>query len=177
MAFSVNEIKSQLQFGGARPSLFQVRFTNPATGEADLKVPFMVKAAQLPASTISQIEVPYFGRRVKVAGTRTYENWSVTVINDEDFKIRRAIEAWSRRVNTYTGNLRDFSTAAPAEYKSRAEVIQYGQTGNILRTYQFEGIFPLSVGAIELNWESGDQIEEFQVEFAVDYWTVPGEPA
>jgi hypothetical protein len=177
MAFSVNEIKSQLQFGGARPSLFQVRFTNPATGEADLKVPFMVKAAQLPASTVSQIEVPYFGRRIKVAGTRTYENWSVTVINDEDFKIRRAIEAWSRRINTYIGNLRDFGTAAPAEYKSRAEVIQYGQTGNILRTYQFEGIFPLNVGAIELNWESGDQVEEFTVEFAVDYWTVPGEPA
>ena len=177
MAFSVNEIKSQLQFGGARPSLFQVRFTNPATGEADLKVPFMVKAAQLPASTVSQIEVPYFGRRIKVAGTRTYENWSVTVINDEDFKIRRAIEAWSRRINTYIGNLRDFGTPAPAEYKSRAEVIQYGQTGNILRTYQFEGIFPLNVGAIELNWESGDQVEEFTVEFAVDYWTVPGEPA
>lgn len=177
MAFSVNEIKSQLQFGGARPSLFQVRFTNPATGEADLKVPFMVKAAQLPASTVSAIEVPYFGRRIKVAGTRTYENWSVTVINDEDFKIRRAIESWSRRINTYIGNLRDFGTAAPAEYKSRAEVIQYGQTGNILRTYQFEGIFPLNVGAIELNWESGDQVEEFQVEFAVDYWTVPGEPA
>lgn len=177
MAFSVNEIKSQLQFGGARPSLFQVRFTNPATGEADLKVPFMVKAAQLPASTVSQIEVPYFGRRIKVAGTRTYENWSVTVINDEDFKIRRAIETWSRRVNTYIGNLRDFGTSAPAEYKSRAEVIQYGQTGNILRTYQFEGIFPLNIGAIELNWESGDQVEEFTVEFAVDYWTVPGEPA
>lgn len=177
MAFSVNEIKSQLQFGGARPSLFQVRFTNPATGEADLKVPFMVKAAQLPSSVISQIEVPYFGRRIKVAGTRTYENWTVTVINDEDFKIRRAIEAWSRRINTYRGNTRDFGSAAPADYKSRAEVIQYGQTGNILRTYQFEGIFPLNISTVEVNWESGDQIEEFTVEFAVDLWTVPGEPA
>ena len=176
MAFSINEIKSQLQFGGARPSLFQVRFTNPGTGEGDLKVPFMVKAAQLPASALSMIEVPYFGRKIKVAGTRTYENWTVTVINDEDFKIRRAIETWSRKINTYIGNTRDFGSAAPAEYKSRAEVIQYGQAGNILRTYQFDGIFPLHVGAIELNWESGDQVEEFQVEFAVDYWTVPGEP-
>lgn len=177
MAFSVNEIKSQLQFGGARPSLFQVRFTNPATSEADLKVPFMVQAAQLPASSVSQIEVPYFGRRIKVAGTRTYENWSVTIMNDEDFKIRRAMETWSRRVNTYIGNIREFGSSAPAEYKSRAEVVQFGQTGQILRTYQFEGIFPLNIGAIELNWESGDQIETYQVEFAVDYWTVPGEPA
>lgn len=176
MAFSVNEIKSQLQFGGARPSLFQVRFTNPATGEADLKVPFMVQAASLPASTVSQIEVPYFGRRIKVAGTRSYENWSVTIMNDEDFKVRRAIETWSRRVNTYIGNLREFGSSAPAEYKSRAEVIQYGQTGQVLRTYMFEGIFPLNIGAIDLNWESGDQIETYQVEFAVDYWTVPGEP-
>lgn len=175
MAFNINEIKSQLQFGGARPSLFQVRFTNPGSGEADLKVPFMVKAAQLPASTLSQIDVPYFGRRIKVSGTRTYENWGVTVINDEDFRIRRAIETWSKRINTYVGNTRDFGSASPAEYKSRAEVIQYGQKGNVLRTYQFEGVFPLNIGAIELNWESGDAIEEFQVEFAVDYWTVPGE--
>lgn len=176
MAFNINEIKSQLQFGGARPSLFQVRFTNPATPEADLKVPFMVKAASLPASTLSEVQVPYFGRRIKVPGTRNYENWTVTVINDEDFKVRRAIEAWSRRINTYQGNIRDFGSAAPAEYKSRAEVIQYGQAGNILRTYLFEGLFPLNISAIELNWESGDAIEEFQVEFAVDYWTVPGEP-
>lgn len=176
MAFNINEIKSQLQFGGARPSLFQVRFTNPATGEADLKVPFMVKAASLPASSLTEIQVPYFGRRIKVPGTRNYENWTVTVMNDEDFKVRRAIEAWSRRINTYRGNIRDFGTSAPAEFKSNAEVIQYGQAGNILRTYSFEGIWPLNISAVDLNWESGDQIEEFTVEFAVDLWTVPGEP-
>lgn len=176
MAFSINEIKSQLQYGGARPSLFQVRFSNPATAEADIKVPFMVKAASLPSSIVSEIQVPYFGRRIKVAGVRTYENWSVTVINDEDFRVRRALEAWSRKINTYVGNTRDFGSSAPAEYKQRAEVIQYGQTGAILRTYQFEGIFPLNVSPIEVNWENGDQIEEFTCEFAVDYWTVPGEP-
>lgn len=177
MAFSINDIKSQLQFGGARPSLFQVRFLNPVTAEADLKVPFLTRAASIPASTLSQIEVPYMGRRIKEAGTRTYENWAVTVINDEDFRIRRALEQWSYAINSYRGNLRQFGSSAPSEYKSTAEVIQYGKDGSVLRTYQFEGVFPLNISPIELNWEAGDQIEEYQVEFAVDLWTVPGEPA
>lgn len=175
MAFNVNELKAQLQAGGARPSLFQVTFSNPASPDADLKVPFMVKAASLPASSVGQIEVPYFGRRIKVAGTRTFENWGVQVINDEDFRVRRALEAWSAKINSHSGNLRTFGSSAPAEYKSRAEVIQYGQAGQVLRTYQFEGIFPITIGAIELAWENGDAIEEFSVEFALDYWTVPGE--
>jgi hypothetical protein len=175
MAFNVQDIKSQLQFGGARPSLFQVSFSNPATAIADIKVPFLCRAASLPASMLGAINVPYFGRHTKVAATsRTYDNWQVTVINDEDFLIRSALESWSSKINSYRGNIRNFGTSAPAEYQSRAQVIQYGQTGNILRTYTFENIFPLNVGAIELNWEAGDQIEEFTVEFSLDLWTIEG---
>lgn len=135
----------------------------------------MIKAASIPASTVSAIDVPYFGRRIKVKGTRTYEDWNVTIINDENFRVRKAMEEWSKRLNTYSGNLLDFGSSAPAEYKSRAEVVQYGQTGDILRTYLFEGIFPINIGAIDLNWETGDAIEEFPVTFAIDYWEVPGE--
>ena len=94
MAFNINEIKSQLVFGGARNSLFQVQITNPANGTGDLKVPFMVKAAQIPAATLGVIEVPYFGRKVRIAGDRTFAEWTVTVINDEDFLIRNAMEEW-----------------------------------------------------------------------------------
>lgn len=177
MAFDINEIRGQLQGGGARPSLFQVQFSHPAMGDGVFKVPFMVKAAQLPASTIGNIPVPYFGRHMKVAATsRTYENWSVTVINDEDFRVRKGLEAWSRQMNTYVGNMRGFGTSAPAEYKSRAQVQQFSQTGQVLRTYIFEGLFPLNISPIELNWESGDQIEEFTVEFSLDWWEVAGEP-
>lgn len=175
--FSINDIKSQLTGGGARPSLFQVIINNPVTGEADQKLPFMVQASSIPASNLSMIEVPYFGRKMKVAGTRTYEDWTVTVINDEDFAVRRAMEEWSRRINTYVGNIRDFGTSAPAEYKSVADVIQYGKTGEELRRYKFDGIFPLQISTIELDWNSGDTIEQFQVTFAVDYWTVEGEQA
>jgi len=92
MAFNVNEIRAQLTAGGARSSLFQVQFSNPANAAANLKVPFLVKAAQIPASTLGTIEVPYFGRKVKIAGDRTFAEWTVTVINDEDFLIRNAME-------------------------------------------------------------------------------------
>lgn len=173
MAFNINDIKSQLKGGGARPSLFQVRLSNPGSNLADAVTPFMVKAAQIPSSTIAPIEVFYFGRPMKLAGQRQFDNWVVTVINDEDFAVRKALETWSYKINSYSGNQREFPTSAPSEYKSRAEVIQFGKTGDELRAYIFEGIFPISIGPIELSWDNGNAIEEFQCEFAIDYWTVP----
>lgn len=175
MSFSVSEIQSALQFGGARPSLFQVQIMNPVTTIADLKSPFLVRGSELPPSVLGQIEVPYFGRHIKVAGSRTYDNWSVTVINDEDFLVRRAIEQWSKVINDYAGNINEFGTSAPSEYKSTAQVTQYGQTGNVLRVYQMNGIFPTNIGAIELDWDNGSQIEVFRVDFAMDLWQVVGD--
>ena len=120
MAFNVNEIRSQLTLGGARGSLFQVTFSNPANSVADIKVPFLVRAAQLPSSDLGTIEVPYFGRKVKLAGDRTFGDWTVTVINDEDFLVRNAMEEWSSRINSNQTNLRSFGSAAPLLYKSTA---------------------------------------------------------
>jgi hypothetical protein len=175
MAFNIHDMKSALIGGGARPSLFQVALLNPVTSEADQILPFLAKASSIPASTINPIPVSYFGRIVKEAGTRTYEDWTITVINDEDFRIRRALEEWSRRINTYQGNLREFSTSAAQEHKSVADVIQYGKTGNELRRYKMYGIWPTQISPIDLSWENGDAIEEFTVTFSVDYWTVEGE--
>jgi hypothetical protein len=172
MTFNINDFKAKLKYGGARPSLFQVKITNPATSAANDITPFMVKAAQLPDSTVGVIDINYFGRTVKEAGSRIYQNWNVTVINDEDFKVRKALEEWSRRMNTYVGNLREFGSASSTNYKGTADVVQYGKTGNVLREYQMVGLFPISVGAIEVNWDDANQIETFQVEFAIDYWTV-----
>ena len=151
MAFNVNEIRSQLTLGGARGSLFQVTFSNPANGVADIKVPFLVRAAQLPASDLGTIEVPYFGRKVKLAGDRTFGDWTVTVINDEDFLIRNAMEEWSSRINSNQTNLRSFGSAAPLLYKSTAEVTQFSKTGVPIRTYRFNGIYPTSIASIDLN--------------------------
>lgn len=174
MAFNVNEIRSQLTLGGARQSLFQVQFTNPANSVADIKVPFLCKASQIPASTLGLIEVPYFGRKVRLAGDRVFADWSVTVINDEDFLIRNALEEWSANINSHQGNLREFGAASPLLYKSTAEVTQYSKTGAILRVYKFNGIFPTEISPIEMSWESTDTIEEFNVTFQYDWWEVSG---
>lgn len=174
MAFNVNEIRSQLTLGGARQSLFQVTIQNPANSVADIKVPFMVRTAQIPASDLGVIEVPYFGRKVRLAGDRTFGDWTVTVINDEDFLIRNAMEEWSNKINSLQGNLRTFGAASPLLYKANAQVTQYSKTGVPIRTYQFNGIFPSVISPIDLDWNATDQIEEFTVTFQYDWWEVSG---
>lgn len=167
MAFNVNEIRANLIGDGARPSLFEVTMVNPVSTVGDQKLRYMVRAAQIPASSLSMIPVPYFGREIKVAGTRTFADWTVTVMNDEDFAVRRAMEAWSSAINSNQTNVRSVSS-----YRSTADVIQYSKDGSEIRRYQFVNIFPIEVAPIELGWDQGNAIEEFQVTFAFDYWTV-----
>tara|TARA_B110000503_G_scaffold76043_1_gene117424 strand:+ start:1221 stop:1769 length:549 start_codon:yes stop_codon:yes gene_type:complete len=174
MAFNIQEIRSQLVLGGARASLFQVTINNPSNSAADIKVPFMAKAASLPASTLGQIEVPYFGRKIKVAGDRTFAEWTVTIINDEDFLVRNAMEQWMNSINSHAGNIRDFGSASPLLYKSDAQITQFSKTGVPIREYSFRGLFPTEVSTIEMAWETTDAIEEFTVNFQYDWWEVTG---
>lgn len=174
MAFNIEEIRSQLTLGGARPTLFQVIISNPVNSIGDLKTPFMVRATNLPESELGTIQVPYFGRRVKLAGDRTYAPWRVSVINDEDFLIRNALEQWSHAINSPQGNVRTLGTASPLLYKSTAEVIQYSKTGVPIRTYKFNGIYPTNISNINLDWDARNQIQEFLVDFEYDYWEVSG---
>jgi hypothetical protein len=169
MAFNINEMRSQLVYGGARQNLFQVRINNPANASGDLKTPFMVQAAQIPESQLGVIPVFYFGRQMKLAGDRTFGDWTVTIINDEDFLIRNAMEEWSNRINRLERNVRDIN-----RYKTNATVIQYAKDGTPIREYRFDGIFPSVISPIELDWGNQDQIESFQVTFTYDYWTVSG---
>jgi len=172
MAFNINDIRSQLQFGGARPSLFQVIISNPVNPIADIKVPFLCKVAQIPSSQLGLIEVPYFGRRLKMAGDRRFDPWTVNIINDEDFLVRNAMEQWNNYINLYQQNVTALGTGAPSEYKSQATVTQFGKSGEILRTYQFNGIYPEAISTIDLAWASVDEIEEFQVTFQYDTFEV-----
>ncbi len=174
MAFNINEMRAQLSGGGARPTLFQVQITNPANNTGDLKTPFMVQASQLPAQTLGNVPVPYFGRVVNVAGDRTFAEWNVTVINDEDFLIRNALEEWSTAINTHTGNVNAFGTSNPSAYKSQAIVTQFGKAGQVLRTYQFNGLFPINLAEISVDWSSTDTYETFEVTFQYDWWDVVG---
>ena len=174
MAFNIQEIRSQLVLGGARASLFQVQIANPANGAGDIKVPFMVKAAQLPASTLGSFDVPYFGRKIKIAGDRTFAEWTVTIINDEDFLIRNAMEQWMNSINSHAGNIREFGSASPLLYKSNAQITQFSKTGVPIREYTFNGMFPTEVSAIDMSWETTDAIEDFTVTFQYDFWEVSG---
>lgn len=174
MAFNINEMKAQLAFGGARSSLFQVTITNPVSTLADVKLPFLCRAATLPESQLGTAQVPYFGRKINLAGNRTFSPWRVTIINDEDFLIRNAMEQWTNAINSLQGNLNTLG-GSPTLYKSQGIVVHYAKTGLPLRTYQFEGIFPVSVSEIDLDWNNTDSIEEFQVTFEYDnYQVLPG---
>ena len=174
MAFNINEIRSNLALGGQRPTLFQVEMTNPANSAGDIKTPFLVRASQVPASTLGFIEIPYFGRKVKIAGDRTFAEWNVTVMNDEDFLIRNAIEEWMNEINSHLGNVRGFGSAADLNYKSTAKVTQFSKTGVPLREYQFNGIFPVNLTEMEVDWNATDLIQEFQVTFQYDWWEISG---
>lgn len=173
MAFNINLFAGALKFGGARTSLFQVNITNPANGVADIQHPFLVRAAQIPAATIGALDLPYFGRQLRLAGNRTFADWTATIINDEDFAIRNAMEQWSNTINSFQGNLRNFGASSPALYKSTAQVTQFSKTGVPLRVYNFVGIFPTEVSAIEMDWAS-EGVSEFTVTFTYDYWEVSG---
>ena len=168
--FSINTFRGRALAGeGARANLFDVLMTLPTiAGLSTNDMTFTVKAAQLPGSTVGVIEVPYFGRVVKVPGNKTFENWTVTVLNDESFSVRNAMEKWMASMG---GHLSNTVVAGGLQYGT-AQVMQYSkQGGAAIHTYKFEKIFPVNVAAVELGWDSNDAIEEFTVEFAYDYWT------
>ena len=171
MAFNINQFQSELRFGGARPSMFEVIMSNPINGAADEKFRFFCKAATIPASTINPITVNYFGREVKLAGNRTFGDWTPTIINDEDFAIRATLEQWSASINNHIDNTTT-SGLNTLSYKGDADIIHYGKDGRKLRTYHITGMFPTEIGEISLYWATGDAIEEFTSTFTYDYWTV-----
>ena len=170
MAFNITNFQSELRFGGARANLFQVSIDNPVDNGTFLKTPFMVQAAQIPEATIGVATVSYFGREVKLAGNRTFGDWEVTIINDEDFLIRDGMERWSNAINGLQSNLRSPILESTAQYKRSATVTQFSKTGEAIRSYQFVGIFPTTVGAIDLDWSTNDAVETFPVTFSYDYW-------
>lgn len=172
MAFNINEIRAGLALGGARPTLFRVEITNPVNNAGDSIAPFLIQTSSLPNSTINPIEVPYFGRKIKIAGDRTFDTWSVTVMNDEDFKVRHTLELWHNQINSLESNLNLNASSSPLLYKSTALVTQYGKAGDALRRYKFNGLFPIEISTIDLDWNSTDQIETFSVTFAYDWYEV-----
>ena len=195
MAFQISDFTTRLTGDGARPNLFQVSIpniptalnapgANPAASNPATTLSFLAKSAQLPGSTLGTVPMYYFGREVKFAGNRTFADWTITVVNDENFLIRNSIEVWMNFINSNQGNVRgtgvqsnNFNTTQALGYTSDAHVYQYAKTGGqdgvagAIKAYDFVGLFPVDLSPIDLDWGSNDSIEEFTVTFAYQYWT------
>jgi|TARA_B100001093_G_scaffold45132_1_gene38359 hypothetical protein len=164
----VDDFKSKLRGGGARPNLFKatVNFPGYAGGDVEL-TSFLCKTAQLPASVMNVMEVPFRGRQLKMAGDRTFEPWTVTILNDTDFSIRNSMERWMNGINAHQANT---GLSNPTDYQADLVIEQLDRGGDTLKTYNFRGCFPTNVSAIDVSYETVDTIEEFTVEFQIQYW-------
>ena len=186
---SIVDFRSRLKGGGARSNLFEVQMTFPNFAEANTEtlndIPFLVKAAEIPASTIGNIPVPFRGRVLPIAGDRTFAPWTVTIINDTNFRLRDVMERWSDGINdiqTAQGatNPEDYQTTATVLQLSRGPVkgldrkVNSGEEIPVLRMYDFIGIYPNDISAIPLDHGATDTIEEFQVTFNYLYYEVRG---
>jgi len=178
---SIEDFKAVLQGGGVRPTMFEVELTFPSSITSDATLAtnestFLVKAANLPASNVGVIEVPFRGRKLKVSGDRAFDPWSTTVINDVSFNLRNTFEKWSEKIQNHNYAL---GSTFLNDYFASAIVRQLDRDGTQLRAYRFEGIWPSTVGEIGLAFDSTDTVEEYEVSFNVQYWTAAndGDPS
>lgn len=191
MTIRLTDIKGQLTGGGARPNLFRIEIPAIPAGVSALSTDaaaydatnfeILCKAGGIPASTVGVVEVPFRGRTFKVAGDRTFDTWTVTVINDDDYQIRRVMEDWVQAV----AQMQDGSGLKdPQDYMGTATVTQLTRLPSNVgdgdnegtglangAQYEFTDIFPTNLSQIDLSYDSTDTIEEFTVEFQVNYWT------
>ena len=186
---TIDKFKSRISGGIARPNLFEVVLATPDgvvdtdVNDFGIKSRFLVKAAALPASNIAPISVPFRGRTLKIAGDRTFDEWTVTVINDTDFAIRSSFERWMNsmsKVSDNAGNVNpeDYTRDAYVYQLGRAPVAAGSQSSDqnlpILRTYKFYSVFPTNVSQIDLSYDQSDAVEEFTVTLQVQWWEADG---
>ena len=180
----IDDFKSAFTGGGARANLFRCRVYWPngaiaggadaqfGAQEGEILQSFMIKGASLPGSTIGMVEVPFRGRTLKVSGDRTYDDYAITVVNDQNFELRNAFERWHDAISGSVSNVsgRGLDSASFDSYVANIDVEQLGRAGEVLKTYKMVGAWPTTVDAIDVSYESGDTIEEFGVTFAYQWW-------
>jgi len=167
---NINDFKAKLAGGGARANQFKVTMPFPgyaAVGGEIEDLAFLCRATTIPAMVVGNINVPFRGRQIKIAGDRTFEDWSVTVLNDTNFKLRNAFERWQNGINNMTDNE---GLTNPVDYQVDAFVDHLDRNGNTIKSYTLRGLYPINIAAIELNFDEATAIEEFSVTFAYQYF-------
>ena len=167
---NINEFKSRLRGGGARANQFKVTLPFPgyaAVGGETSDLAFLCSATALPGQTVGKVPIPFRGRVLNIAGDRTFEPWTITVLNDTDFKLYRAFERWMNGINNMTDNE---GIANPADYQVDGFVDQLDRNGNTLKSYTYRGLYPEALANIPLSYGTNDAIETFDVTFRYQYF-------
>ena len=180
MAFNLDQFRNTLINGGARPSLFEMELRWPGaivSGSLATQLSrFLVQISEIPASTIAPVAVPYFGRKLNYMGDRTFAPLNVTIMNDENFAIRRALEEWMDRMSGHKSATSQFRGGNGSNgFTTNLGVTQFSREGGRLRTYDFIGAFPTNLAPIALDWGSNDTIETYTCEFTYQWWEVAGQ--
>lgn len=165
----VDDFKSKLRGGGARPNLFKATINFPAYAGGDVELTsFLCKTAALPQSSTATVPVSFRGRELKIAGDRTFDDWTVNIINDTDFQIRDSFERWMNGINAHAANT---GLTNPVDYQADLLVDQLDRDESVIKRYVFRGAFPIVVGEISLDYDNTNTIETFEVTFSYQYWT------
>ena len=167
---NINDFKAKLAGGGARANQFKVTMPFPGYAQVGGEIEdlaFLCTATSIPAMAIGNVTVPFRGRQIKIAGDRTFADWSITVLNDTNFKLRNAFERWQNGINNMTDGE---GLTNPVDYQVDAFVDQLDRNGNTLKSYTLRGLFPVNIAAIPLNYETNDDIEDFEVTFQYQYF-------
>ena len=163
----VDDFKSKLVGGGARSNMFKVTCNFPAYAQGDVELSsFLIKGAQFPSSVVAPVPVLFRGRQLQLAGDRTFEPWTVTVINDTDFAVRNAFERWMNGISEHNNNT---GLSNPTDYQADMIIEQLNKQGEVTKTYDLRGTFPTNISAIDVHYDSENTIQEFTVELQVPY--------
>ena len=167
---NINDFKAKLAGGGARANQFKVTMPFPGYAQVGGEIEdlaFLCTTAQIPAMNVGLVNVPFRGRQIKIAGDRTFADWSITVLNDTNFKLRNAFERWQNGINNMSDNE---GLSNPVDYQVDAFIDQLDRNGNTLKSYTLRGAFPTEVAAIDLNFGTNDEVETFGVTFQYQYF-------
>jgi hypothetical protein len=167
---NISDFKAKLAGGGARNNQFKVTMPFPGYAQVGGEIEdlaFLCTSTSIPAMSIGNVNVPFRGRVIKIAGDRTFASWSINVLNDTNFKLRNAFERWQNGINNMTDNE---GLSNPVDYQVDVFVDQLDRNGNTLKSYTLRGAYPTSIGAIDLNYETNDAIEDFDVTFEYQYF-------